>query len=298
MGKVFFDSANELATVSNTFDVDGVPTDPTLVNLTITAPSGVVTTPTATRTTTGVYTCDITCNEAGEWQFEWDGTGAASDTTVGTWTVLETALGRLYCTVAALKSRLGGITNSDDDLELHSACFAVSRLVEQMCDRNFYRTASEARTFAPTSWRMLHLPAFCDLVSASQVATDSSGDGVFELVWDSSQYQLLPQNPGAGPERKPYTEIWAVGGQVWPWWYPGWTGRRDRIQITGVWGWPAVPWAVRQAALILAADQFKLKDAPFGVAAEGAFLTHNTLSASQQAQALLKPYRRDAVLIG
>lgn len=297
MGTVFFNSTNELATVSNVFAVDNSPTDPDTVTLTVTSPSGVLTTPTPARTGTGAYRFDVTSNEAGEWQAQWDGTGDASDTTVDTWTVLETQLGRLYCTVAALKSRLG-ITNSDDDLELHSACFAVSRSVEQTCDRNFYRTASQSRTFEPHGWRCLRLPAFCDLVSVSQFATDSAGDGVFETVWDPSQYQLLPQNPGAAPEQRPYTEIRAVGGQIMPWWYPGWTGRRDRIQVTGVWGWPAVPWAVRQAALILAADQAKLKDAPFGAANEGVYLTRTTLSASQQAQALLKPYKRNPVFVG
>lgn len=297
MGTVFFNSVNELATVSNVFTVDGTATDPTVVTLTITSPTGVVTNPTPTRTGTGAYRADITCNEAGEWQFQWDGTGVATDDTVGTWTVLETSLGKLYCTVAALKSRLG-ITNTDDDLELHAACFATSRAVEQMCDRNFYRTAVQARTFEPQGWRLLHLPAFCDLVSVSQLATDNSGDGVFETVWDPSAYQLLPQNPGAGPETRPYTEVQTISGQLFPFIFPGFAARRDRIQITGIWGWPAVPWGVRQAALILAADQAKLKDAPFGVAAEGAFLTRTTVSASQQANILLKPYRRDAVLVG
>lgn len=296
---VFFNSTNELATVSNVFAVDGTATDPTAVTLTITSPSGTVTTPSTTRTATGAYRADVTCNEAGEWQFQWDGTGVATDTTVGTWTVLETALGRLYCTVAALKSRLG-ITNDDDDLELHAACFAVSRLVEQICDRHFYRTSSQARTFIPQDWWLLHLPAFCDIVSVTQLAVDGTGDGTYDTVWDASQYQLLPLNPTAGPEQKPYTQIRAVGGLVFPphLIFPGVAARQDRIQITAVWGWPAVPMAVRQAALVLAADQFKLKDAPFGVAAEGAFLTHNTLSASQQANTLLKPYKRDAVLIG
>ena len=50
---------------------------------------------------------------------------------------------------------------------------------------------------------------------------------------------------------------------VWP------LSHRDRIQITGVFGWPSVPLAVKQAALLLAADIFRRKDAPFGIAGFG-----------------------------
>jgi hypothetical protein len=63
----------------------------------------------------------------------------------------------------------------------------------------------------------------------------------------------------------PYTAFTAVNsGKLLPFIYP-WR-HLDAVQITGVFGWPAVPLAVKQASLIAAADLFKLKDAPFGVA--------------------------------
>jgi hypothetical protein len=46
---------------------------------------------------------------------------------------------------------------------------------------------------------------------------------------------------------------------VWAW------SSQNRVQVTGVFGWPAVPVLVRQASLQLAADYMKLKDAPFGI---------------------------------
>ena len=36
--------------------------------------------------------------------------------------------------------------------------------------------------------------------------------------------------------------------------------------MTAKWGWEAVPEAVRQATVIIAAETFQLKDAPFGTA--------------------------------
>jgi hypothetical protein len=300
MGTVFFNSTSELATVSNTFAVTGTPTDPTSVTLTVTSPAGVVTTPTPTHGTTGAYSADVTCNEAGTWQYTWVGTGAATDTVDGTWEVQETQLGRLYCTVEALKSRLN-VTNSNSDLEAHGACFAASRWVEQHCERTFWRTAStEVRTFAPTDWWVLRLPEFNDLVSVTSILTDEAGDGTFETTWLTSDYQLLcgtgasAYNPQAGPETRPYTAVKSVGTRRWPWIYVT-PSRSDRVQITGVFGWPAVPRAVKQAAQLLAAELFRRKDAPFGVAGEGEYVLTNR--DNQMAKTLLGPYRRNSVLI-
>jgi hypothetical protein len=299
---VFYSSSNELATLTNTFKVNGAATDPTTVTLTITEPDGTTTAYTyaateITRTGTGVYTKDVTSDSAGTWQYEWEGTGTATDAVAGTWEVQETSLGRLYCTLEALKSRLS-ITNTDDDLELHGACFGASRWVEQHTDRHFWRTSSsEVRTFVPDNGYCLELPAFNDLVSITTLKTDASGDGTFETTWTSGDYQLLPVNPGAAPETKPYTEIKAVGSLTFPWLCTTSLARDDRVQITGVFGWPAVPRAVKQAAALLAAELYRTKDAPLGVAGDGQFAIPITGNGTQLAMRLLAPYRRDAVLV-
>jgi hypothetical protein len=295
---VFYESASELATLTNTFKVGVTPTDPTTVTLTITTPSQVSTPYTyaasqITKSSTGVYTKDIACTEAGEWTFEWVGTGAASDDEAGTWSVHPTSMGKLYATPAALKSRFG-ITDTNDDYEIHQACFAAARSVEQICERVFYRSQSEARTFVPCDKYVLDLPEFNDLVSVTAVATDTTGDGTFETSWASSDYQLLPHNT-SGPEAKPYTKVKAVGSYSFP--IPTTTlARDDRVQITGVWGWSKVPYSVREASLILAADYFKLKDAPFGVAGLGEFGTIRVRE-NPRVMSLLGPYKRNLFLV-
>lgn len=297
---VFFESSSELARLSNTFTVAGVPTDPTTVALTITTPAGVATTytwagATVTRDSVGVFHKDVTCSEAGEWQYEWVGTGTATDATVGTFTVQEASLGKLYATPAALKSRLG-IDDVADDYELHAACFAASRAIENYCERIFYRTAAgTARTFVPDGPYGLTLPAFHDLVSVSELATDSVGDGSFATVWAAGDYQLLPYNATAGPEPEPYTEIGTIGSRVFSSqsWSPA---RHNSVRITGVWGWPTVPHPVKQAALILAQETFKAKDSVGGVAGFGEFgvvrLGQNPLLAM-----FIDPYRRYPVMV-
>ncbi len=292
---VFFESTSELARLSNTFTVSDVATDPTTVTLTLTSPSGTATDYTyalaeITKSATGIYYKDVTCSAAGEWTYKWVGTGTATDTTVGTFTVHETAVGRLYATVEALKSRLG-VEDTVDDYELHAACYAASRAIEQHCQRVFWRTASgTARTFIPTDAYCLPLPSFCDLVSVSEVASDAAGDGTFETVWSASDYQLLPFNPTAGPETRPYDEIRAVGSQSFP---VSTTrqAREDLVRVTGVWGWPAVPWSIKQAALILAQETFKAKDTFGGVAGFGDFGVI-VLRDNPMLSTYVDPYRR------
>lgn len=275
MATVFFEGASELATLTNTFTVDGVATDPTTVSLTITDPTQTSTTYTyaaaqITRTGTGVYTKDIPCTLAGTWTYQWVGTTAASDVVAGTWQVQETSLGRLYCTIEALKSSFKD-SRSTDDLEYHSACFAASRAMEQYCQRTFYRT-TETRTLIPTSMYRVELPAFHDLVSVTTVRTDDDGDGTFEATWAASDYQLLcldnTPNINAAPEPRPYSKIKAIGTRNFPVLNMMPRSRLDRVEVTGVWGWQQVPWAIKKAAEIVAAETFKLKDAP-GMSATG-----------------------------
>lgn len=300
---VFYQSASELCTLTNTFKVATVPTDPTTISLTITDPTGTATTYTyaasqITRSSAGVYTKDIACATAGDWQYVWTGTGTASDVQAGTWTVFETSLGNLYCTVDALKSRLGiALTDTADDYELQHACWSTSRAIEHLCGRTFYRSASgTARTFVPDDFYELVMPEFNDLVSVSAVATDAAGDGTFETTWDSTDYRLWPYNPAAAPETRPYTRIKAVGTRSFP--IPsGGLQRDDLVQVTGVYGWAAVPYGIKMAALIWAADTFKLKDAPFGVAGGGEFGPFRVRD-NPRAMAFCQPYRRDQLLGG
>ena len=297
---VFFESSSELATLSNTFSVAGVATDPTAVSLAVTDPTG-TTTPytypaTITKTATGAYTKDVACSIAGTWTAVWTGTGTASDLPQPmTWEVFPTALGNLYAPPAALKAWLK-ITTTTDDLEIHQACFAASRWIEQHCERIFYRTAAgTVRTFAADDRYRIRLPDFSDLVSVSALATDEAGDGTFGTTWSASDYQLLPVNPSAGPEVHPYTAVRAVGSRAFPlaW---GLATREDRVQITGVFGWPAVPSMVKQAALLLAVDALKTKETSFGVGGANEWglvrIRENPIAMSY-----LNPYRRNPVLV-
>jgi hypothetical protein len=290
---VFYSSSAELATLTNTFKVNGTATDPTTITLTVTTPSGTATSYTyaaseITRTSAGVYTKDVACTEAGTWLYLWVGTGTASDAVAGTWTVFDTALQKRYCSLEETKSRLK-IPDTGDDFEIALALDSASRWIDGYCDRRFWR-GTDTRTYTP---RDCHRVTIDDLVSLTSLATDAGGDGTFEQAWTTADYQLLPVNPNAGPEPRPYTSIRAVGSLTFP--LPVWGLRRtDLVQVVGVFGYPEVPADVKQACLILTADYLAIAGAPFGVQGFGEFAVR--IRDNTRVVSLLERYRRHPVL--
>jgi len=292
---VFWSNAagNELATLTNTWAVDGSPEDPSAVSLVVTDPTGTQTTytygGTITRVSDGVYTLDVECTTDGLWSYVWIGTGTAADVEAGTWTVMPSAPRNFYCSVEQLKSRLG-ITDTADDFELQLAVQAAGAEVERMTGRFFWNETG-VRTYRNHSIYDMEID---DLVTITELATDQDGDGIYETVWTSSQYQLEvtehEYNQTAKGEWWPYTKIQALGvpggnylPYVWAW------SHQDRVQVTGTFGWLTVPVMVRQSALMIAADFFKQKDAPVGLALS---------EYGPQIAAMLSRYVRPRVKVG
>ena len=83
---------NDTVSPTCTFTVSDVNTDPTTISLTVREPDGTTTTytyagATITKTSTGVYTKNITLAKRGVWLFQWAGTGACQASAEGTVTV-------------------------------------------------------------------------------------------------------------------------------------------------------------------------------------------------------------------
>ncbi len=289
---VFFaDSANELATLTNVFKVNGVPTDPATVSLVVTDPTGASTTySSATHDSAGTYHQDVPCTLDGIWVYKWTGTGSATEVQEGTFTVGPSALNQNYCSVEELKSRLG-ITDTADDFELNRAVAEASRYVDEVTGRYFYRGA-DTRTYVPESISRQPLDDIATTTGLS-VAVDRDGDGVYEESWTLGTDYALEVAPGkynasAKGEPWPYTALVVItGGKLFP--FTWMWSHLDRIQVTATFGWPAVPMNVREAALIQAADVFRSKDAVFGVAGYGEFGVVR-VGANQRVMSLLRRY--------
>lgn len=154
------------------------------------------------------------------------------------------ALGDPYATTPELEARLG----SDPSWSHPQLLDAASRRVEQFCHRQFNKTATAtARTFRPVDDGLTIVDDF-HTVTGLVVAVDGDGDGVFETVWTTADYQLEPANGVVGGEAGwPFWLLRAVN-RSFPW------RTRNTVSVTAQWGWLAVPEGVREATLAVAED--------------------------------------------
>ena len=303
---VFYDNANQLAQLAVAFTSGGAAADPTTVSLVVTDPSGTQTTYVVaggqiTRTGTGNYTAAISCTPAitgvdGLWSYVWIGTGAVSDVQPGTWRVLSTSVGSWYIGLDEFKDRLG-ITDSADDSQAQIAIQSVSQWINDYTSRHFSRI-TETRTFQPDNIWLLNID---DVVTISAVNLDMDGDGIYELpLTQNVDYQLKIgdhlYNAGATGVIRPYTQLQIIQTGKWlPFTWP--YTNLNRVQIVATWGWSAVPPPVTQAAFILAADIFKMKDAPFGVTGVSDFGV-TRIQSNPWLVEMLRPYIRSRKKVG
>lgn len=278
---VFYDNVNEIALISNTFTSGGNPADPTAVSCIVTEPAGTSVIHTyagalpadIVKVSTGKYTLAVACSPAaagidGLWGFEWIGTGAVSDVQPGTWRVLPPNLSQVaYIGAEEFKDRMG-ITDSSEDYSVQTSILAAAGWINEYTGRHFNRI-TETRTYQPENIWLLEVD---DIVPGAPitVAVDQDGDGTFEQSWTQNvDYQLRlgtrHYNINATGVIKPYRQLQVIQSGKWlPFTWP--YTHLDRVQINTTWGWSSVPWQVAEANRILATDEFKMKDAPFGVA--------------------------------
>lgn len=174
-----------------------------------------------------------------------------------------------YATLNDVKTALR-IQDGVDDSLLEIAIESASRMVDEYTMRNFYNAGTATRVFVPYSDDLV---AIDDAVSISSIAVSTLFNKTFDQVWSAADYQTEPLNGIAdGLSGWPITRIRAIGTYQFPngntrYRYEGRYGQEDvaTVQVTGVWGWSAVPTAVKQATIIQAMRIFKRLDSPLGV---------------------------------
>jgi hypothetical protein len=166
-----------------------------------------------------------------------------------------------YASLQEVKNALRIIDTVDDTL-LEMAIESASRLIDGHTGRHFYSTGTAIRYFVAQDDFVVEVD---DLrTNAVVIKSSGSADGVFNTTWDEDDYQLEPLNGILDGISWPYTRIRAIGDYLWPI-----SGGEALIQVTGVWGWPSVPIAVKQACVIQSSRIFKRLDSPLGVAGFG-----------------------------
>lgn len=193
-----------------------------------------------------------------------------------------------YLTTAEARTYAGLSDLADTEL-LDDVVTAVSRAIDNACQRTFFQQAAQARTFVTQSADLLTLGAFNDLVSITTLKFDRDGDGVFEETISATNFGLLDSD---FPETGPYTAV-ELYNQTWfP--VPGGTagtGRTKLTQVTGTWGWPAVPAQVKQACRLQVARIMKRQESPLGIAGFGEFGAVRVSRLDPDIDAMLQPYK-------
>lgn len=151
-----------------------------------------------------------------------------------------------YATAAELKSWLH-VADTDDDTLMAIWVTTASRAVDSWARRQFGRVASaESRTY-DTVWDRVdetYVAVIDDVDDVTELAvTDSNGDAV-------TSYTLQPVN--ALKKGKPYERMV--------------TATKGPLTISALWGWTAVPSAVKNATLLQAARLANRRSSPYGVA--------------------------------
>lgn len=163
----------------------------------------------------------------------------------------------LYASSAQIKAALR-ITDSVDDSLINMAGSAASELIDGYCGRSF-GAGSAVRYFAADDAYMLHVD---DIASTDGLVIQTSDfdPPQWEVTWATTDYQVEPLNGRVEGLPWAYTRIRAVGNYLWPFDF-GEVG----VKITATWGWPSVPSAITQAAVIQSSRIFKRLDTPLGV---------------------------------
>jgi hypothetical protein len=198
------------------------------------------------------------------------------------------AISNGYCTLAQVKAALR-ITDPVDDALIELSIEAASREIDGICDRVFYSTTA-TRVFIPDSLLTCQID---DLVSVTTFKTAS--DGVtFDTTWATTDYQLEPLNGTAGGSTVPANFVRAVGDYFFPYFSQNY-GPNATVQINGVWGWSAIPSAIKQATILLSMRQFKRYDAPLGIAGFGDIGGIRVGRVDPDVDALIAPFKRLAI---
>lgn len=186
------------------------------------------------------------------------------------------AVGDTYISAQELSASLN-IQGVADLSEIDRAIKAASRAIDEYCGRVFYNAnVASTRRYRPV---MSNLILTDDFHTLTGVTVDTNDDRTFSTTLAASDYDLEPLNLKPG---RPYLGVMtrtAMRG------YP-------LVDITAIWGWPAVPPQVEQACVFIAKKLLARRQSPDAIAAVTDQMAVRVASTDPDAQALLAPLRR------
>ncbi len=192
------------------------------------------------------------------------------------------------------------ITSSSETEALQAAIDSASAAVDAACGRYFSDDgAVSVRYFSPREPFEVHVDDF-STTTGLIVQTDTGYNHQYNttLVLDTDFY-VEPVNQRVGSLPFPYMCLSATTTNItYGYLFPPRTQffRRPTVKITAQWGWSSVPDPVVQATKVLAAEEYKLSDAPLGVAGFGEYGAVRVRE-NPKVRALLLPYMKSPVAV-
>ena len=165
----------------------------------------------------------------------------------------------MYVSLEEFKTWIGA-TGDADDHHLEPVLVAAQRYIDRYCGRSFALETGATKLYYPSSAESLGV---VDLISATSVKIDSSGDRTFGTTLAPTSYELLPYSDTNGLPSTRFQEIrlWPTSSTAFQ------TGRL--VQVVGNFGYvvdtAGVPEDIRLAALILSSRYWKRHETPLGV---------------------------------
>lgn len=188
-----------------------------------------------------------------------------------------------YVSLEELRSQFGLEPDDDSrDTDLNRARASASRSIDKTTGRRFWLDpAPVARTFAPRG-RIVRdddgeLFLIDDIGDAAGLVVETGSGASWSAV---TGYETSPDNALA--DSRPITGLRRVLGT--------WGTATSRLRVTARYGWPAVPDAIHEAALILASRLYKRKDSPEGIIGSAEWGVRNLSRRDPDVWNLIEPY--------
>lgn len=195
-----------------------------------------------------------------------------------------------YTTLAVVKASLRLETaDTQDDSLIEQAIESASRRIDGYCGRWFYKTSSTAVPIFNQHPTILRFPN--DIANTTvTIKIDTTGDGTFDTTLvQGTDYVLQPTN--APLNGYPYSQAVMIGNTEFPIYY---NPAPPTCEVTGFWGWNAVPNDIQEACILLSMRQFARLNAALGVVGF-ADMALQVRAIDPDIRDLLNPYR---VLVG
>lgn len=193
------------------------------------------------------------------------------------------AHGDPYCTYATFRARAKLVTD-EAEAQLTPLLLAITEAIDNWCGQSFNKSDADETLTLSSPWHdVLEIPG--GVVSVTGIATDD-GTLTYPTAWTADSWLLGPAN--AERRGRPYTEIRRHPNGSFS--FPVMLERP--IQVTGVFGWPAVPYAIAEAAYLQANRVYHRWKAPFGIVGSEQLGSYSTIPGlDKDVRAFLSQYR-------